>query len=105
MGLAKTGVLLFMAMAVMVTALSGCPGANGTSSISLDDTQQVFDAAKFTGAATKSPYEFYSAEIYLKKAADEMNLGNTHKADDYMAKAYRQAQIAYENAKRYERSK
>jgi hypothetical protein len=94
-----------MALALLTGSLAGCTSANGTSSITLEETQQLFDAAKFTGAATKSPYEFYSAEIYLKKAMDEMNLGNTKKADVYMNKAYEQAQAAYENAKRYERSK
>ena len=74
-------------------------------SVTPEETKSLFDAAKFTGAATKSPYEFYSAEIFLKKATDAKNLGNLQQANIYLKKAYEQAQIAYENAKRYKRSK
>lgn len=85
---------------------AGCAaGARSYGSLTLEEAKGVFDAAKFTGAAIKSPYEFYSAEIYLKKAADEMDLGNNKLAGIYLKKAYDQAQIAYENAKRYQRSK
>jgi hypothetical protein len=73
--------------------------------VTLDEAQSIFEAAKFTGAATKSPYEYFSAEIFLKKAAEEMNLGNDKQANIYLLKGHELARTAYENSKRYQRSK
>ena len=96
-------VFLFSAM-IALTLFSCANGGKNVSSVTLEEARSVFDAARFTGAAVKSPYEFFSAEIYLKKAGDEMDLGNDKLAAIYLNKGYEQAQIAYENAKRYQRS-
>jgi hypothetical protein len=80
----------------------GCAPAPIIAPPSLDEVQSVFEAAKFTDAATKSPYEFYSAEIYLKKAINEAELGNEELSEIYLIKAHERARLAYENAKRYQ---
>lgn len=99
--------LIGMLLVIFLFLSVGCASRNknNTGAVTFEETKSLFDAAKFTGSATKSPYEFYSAEILLKKAADAKNLGDTIQSKIYLKKAYEQAQIAYENAKRYKRSK
>lgn len=98
--------LACVAVFTLTVMTAGCNGKTvAGSTVTLEEAQGVFDAARFTGAATKSPYEFYSAEIFLKKAADEKSLGNDKQANVYLVKAYEMAQEAYENAKRYQRTK
>ena len=97
---------LLLAAILILIQVSGCvSGSLNTPTVDLEETQTLFDAAKFTGAATKSPYEFYSAEIFLRKAKDEIKLGNDNLGNIYLNVAYEKALKAYENAKRYKRTK
>ncbi len=97
---------LILSGVILIAQFAGCvSGGVSNSAAHLEETQTLFDAAKFTGAATKSPYEFFSAEIYLRKAKDEMELGNDKLADIYLNMAHEKAQKAYNNAKRYKRIK
>ena len=70
----------------------------------MDNANDMFQAAKYSGAETRSPYEYFCAQIYLEKAKEEMERGNKHRAIEYWSKAYDMAQIAYKNAKRYRRA-
>ena len=101
----KTGLFPLIALALCACLLCGCAASKASSSsLTLEEVRKLHNAAKFTEAAVKSPYEFYSAEIFLKKAADELSLGNDKVAQIYLRKAYQQSKIAYDNAKRYQRA-
>jgi hypothetical protein len=79
----------------------GCAGAGGGSTVSLAETRELFNAAKFSGAVAKSPYEFYAAEIYLNQAQQAIDKGQPGLADPYLIKAHDFAAAAYQNAKKF----
>ena len=61
----------------------------------------MLNAARYSGAETKSPYEYYSAELYYERALVELENGNHGAARRYLARAYEQATKAYNNAKKF----
>lgn len=86
---------------VAVLGISACSATDKGKAVSLDETQALFDSAKYSGASIRSPYEFHAAEIYLNQAAEELEKGNQIAAQAYLAKANEYAAVAYENAKRF----
>ena len=83
----------------------GSKSAYPPLTVTLEQTEGVLSAAKFTGAEKKSPYEYFSAEIYLEKAKQGRELGHNKLADLYLQMAFEKANIAYGNARKYKRAK
>ena len=83
--------------------LVGCSALVPESTVSLEETKEMFNSAKRAGAAVKSPYEFYCAEIYLKQANYEYKRGNNTAGDHYLEKAHAKSAEAYQNAKKFKK--
>ncbi|MCZ7585863.1 MAG: hypothetical protein M5R36_22435 [Deltaproteobacteria bacterium] len=81
--------------------LSGCAGLDQRPSVSVDATKELFNAAKYSGAIVKSPYEYHAAEIYLNQALQEYDKGHNSVGDAYLLKANEFATQAYKNAKKF----
>ena len=69
-----------------------------------DQAREALDNAQSLGAATKSPYEFASAQFYYERAMVEQNNGNLVTARKYFGRACDQALKAYENAKKFRKA-
>jgi Domain of unknown function (DUF4398) len=83
--------------------LAGCSALDIESSVNLEETKELFNSARHAGAAVKSPYEFYCAEIYLKQAVNEYKNGDNTSGDHYLEKAHAKSALAYQNAKKFKK--
>ncbi len=97
--------LIFRSMLIVsaFAFLAGCSALDIESSIDLEETKELFASAKRAGAAVKSPYEFYCAEIYLKQAINEYKNGDNTSGDHYLEKAHAKSALAYQNAKKFKK--
>ncbi len=83
--------------------LMGCSALDIESTVSPEETKELFNSAKHAGAAMNSPYEFYCAEIYLKQAEMEYKRNNNTAGDYYLEKAHAKSALAYQNAKKFKK--
>ncbi|MBZ0271321.1 DUF4398 domain-containing protein [bacterium] len=89
------------ALVFVVAMLTHCAAANVGPQVTLEETMAVYEAAKYSGAAEKSPYEFFAAEQYLAQAEREMARGRPELASRYLQKAHEFSELAYKNAKKF----
>lgn len=99
---------LFYRMIVSILALvllsAACASVQVNPDVTEAQVREVLNAARFSGAETKSPYEYYSALLYYERAIVEQENGNVHNARRYLARAHEQATLAYNNAKRFRKN-
>ncbi|HEY5996328.1 MAG TPA: DUF4398 domain-containing protein [Candidatus Deferrimicrobiaceae bacterium] len=88
--LARRSISIMLAL----LSLSGC-----ASVAALQTARESFDRTKAAGAESKSPYEYFMAESYLKKAEHEATEGDRDQARDYAAKSEKFSLEALEKAK------
>ena len=95
-----------IALLLLVLALAAvaCQSAQMLPDINEVQVREAINAARYSGAEVKSPYEFHSAQIYFERAQVEANNGNHQSAQRYLRRAYEQAQIAYTNAKKFRKA-
>ncbi len=96
----RTGFLLAV-IALSVLCLAGCAALENRAMVSIDETKDLFNSAKYSGAVVKSPYEFHAAEIYLNQALQEYEKGNNSVADKNLLDAQEFASQAYKNEKKF----
>ena len=87
-----------------LAALAACHSAQVAPDVSEAQVREALNAARFSGAEIKSPYEYFSAQLYYERALVEQENGNHQVAQRYFARAYEQALIAYEHAKKFRRN-
>jgi len=92
-------ILIIAALAL----LAGCSALDIESSVSLEETKELFNSARDAGAAVKSPYEYYSAENFLTQAIHEYKHGDNTAGDHYLEKAHAKSALAYQNAKKFKK--
>ncbi len=85
-------VLALLALA----AAAGCGPIQSTPALIEADVE--LQAARSAGAATAAPYEFTSAEAYLRKAREEAGYAQYQPATDFAIKARDLAKEAREKA-------
>jgi len=90
---------------IICLTLAACAGVETKPDITAEQVQKMLDAAQYSGAETKSPYAFYSADLFYREALEEYNQGNWKTARYLFHRAYQQAQIAYDNARKFRKAK
>jgi hypothetical protein len=80
-----------------LAVLCGCGPAQST--IMINEAEVAFEKARLNDGATKSPYEFYSAQEYLHKAKEEWGYSDFEAALDYAALARKFSEEAIKRAK------
>ena len=96
----RTGFFLLV-IALFALCAAGCAVLDDNAMVSIDETKDLFNSAKYSGAVVKSPYEYHAAEIYLNQALQEYEKGNNSVADKYLLEAHEFAAQAYKNAKKF----
>lgn len=79
-----------------LAAAAGCGPIQSTPALIEADVE--LQAARSAGAATAAPYEFTSAEAYLRKAREEASYAQYQPATDFALKARDLAKEAREKA-------
>jgi hypothetical protein len=85
-----------LVLAFLALAAAGCGPIQSTPTLIEADVE--VEAARSAGAATAAPYEFTSAEAYLRKAREEAGYAQYQAATDFAAKARDLAKEAREKA-------
>ncbi|MDP8222537.1 MAG: hypothetical protein P9L99_04195 [Candidatus Lernaella stagnicola] len=98
-------IALTLATLLLAALIVGCATVTPRPEISESQVKKTLDAARFSGAELKSPYEFYSAEFYYQRAIAERSQGNLATARKNLQKAYEMARTAYENARKFRKAK
>lgn len=79
-----------------LAAVAGCGPIQSTPALIEADIE--VEAARSAGATTAAPYEFTSAEAYLRKAREEAGYAQYQAATDFALKARDLAKEAREKA-------
>jgi len=95
--------LLILAL-LCLAAWSGCASVPTVPDITDVQVREALQAAKVSGAELKSPYEYYSAQLYYERALVEQENGHRKAARLYLNRAFDQANIAYNNAKKFRKA-
>lgn len=99
----RTTAMMLLA-AMLLAALAACAGVETKPDITADQVKKMLDAAQYSGAEAKSPYAFYSAEIFYQEAVKEYKKGNWKTARYFFHRAYQQAKNAYDNARKFRKA-
>lgn len=75
----------------------GCGPVQSTARIS--NAEVEFERARINDAEVYSPYEFYRAKHYLRKAKIEWGYSNFEASREYATEAHRAARAAYDNVR------
>lgn len=90
-------------VSVWAVALLGlwCVGCFGpiTATKELSDAERAMERARVADAHEKAPYEYHTAEHYLRKSKEEWGYSDFQASDEYAAKARRNAERALTKAK------
>jgi hypothetical protein len=84
------------ALLLCLAALSGCGPVQSTAYL-LDAEVQI-EAARTAGADKYAPYEWTSANLYIRKAREEVGYSDFEAAVDFAQKASKFANQARDNA-------
>jgi len=92
----KRALALFVLMIML--ASTGCGPILSTSRI--EDAKEALEKATNAGAETKAPYEYYTAQEYLRKADELWGYSQFGYSADYAKKAIEMAEAAEEKAQK-----
>lgn len=93
-----------IAILVVVGLAVGCATVPTSPDITEVQVKKMLDAARFSGAEQKSPYEYLSANLYFEQALTEKNNGNWTLSRKYLALSYDKARLAYDNARKFRKA-
>ncbi len=93
--LIRTCALRALLVGLGVALLIGCGPVQSTSGISEAETS--LERARVHDAVDHSPYEYYRAELYLRKAKHAWGYSEFEKARDYAREARRAADASIDN--------
>ena len=94
-----------LALVLLTVFAVGCVSVAPKPDISEGQVKKMLDSARFSGAETKSPYEFISAQLFFQQAVREKARGNQVTARKNFHQAYDLARLAYENARKFRKAK
>jgi hypothetical protein len=85
-----------LASVLFIGALASCGPIQSTAFL-LDAEVQI-EAARTAGADRYAPYEWTAANLYIRKAREEVGYSDFEAAVDFAQKASKHANLARENA-------
>jgi hypothetical protein len=94
-------ITFILIVGLLATVVAGCATVATKQDFSEPQVKKMLDAAQFSGAEFKSPYEFLRARLFYEQALRENADGNTATARRYLGAAYDAARLAYENALKF----
>lgn len=100
----RSRMIFALILLLLLAAGLGCATVKPAPDYTDIQVKKMIDAARFSGAETKSPYELFSAELHFQQALRDKAQGNWATARKNMHRAHESARQAYENARKFRKA-